>query len=107
MFDDVITDRSYFQKLEKTNDDVIFPVLASVLVLKFVGLDTKFETGLGLGKMLWSWSRTCRSPVQPCRILLDIYRYSVFKFPLFRPGFWFRCLQIFWFMLKNAKLQNN
>ena len=61
--------KNFFQKIEKTIDDVIFSV--SVLVSNFAGLGleakTEIETGLGRGKILRSrsWSRTSRSRLQP------------------------------------------
>ena len=68
--------KNFFQKIEKTNDDVIFSVTVSVLVSNFAGLGLKakieIETGLGLGLGLEknlrsrSWSRTSWSRLQPC-----------------------------------------
>ena len=69
--------KNFFQKIEKTIDDVIFSVSVSVLVSNFAGLgleakieiETGLGLGLGLGKILWSrsrsWSRTSRSRLQP------------------------------------------
>ena len=54
--------KNFFQKIEKTIDDVIFSV--SVLVSNFagLGLEAKIEIetglGLGLGKIVWSRSRS-------------------------------------------------
>ena len=66
----------FFQKIEKANDDVIFSV--SVSNLAGLGLEAKIEieTGLGLGLGLGnilrsrSWSRTSRSRLQPCLMLI-------------------------------------
>ena len=67
--------KNFFQKIEKTIDDVIFSVSVLVLVSNFAGLGLEakieIETGLGLGlgleKILRSrsWSRTSRSRLQP------------------------------------------
>ena len=60
-----MSSKNFFQKIEKTIDDVIFPVLVSNFAGH--GLEAKIEIetglGLGLGKILWSrsWSRTSRS----------------------------------------------
>ena len=61
--------KPFFQKIEKTIDDVIF--LVSVSNFAGFGLEAKIEieTGLALGKILRSrsrfWSRTSRSRLQP------------------------------------------
>ena len=56
-----MSSKNFFQKIENTNDDVIF----SVSVLNFAGLEAKIEieTGLGLGIILRS--RMSRSRLQP------------------------------------------
>ena len=67
-----MSSKTFFQKIEKAIDDVIFSV--SVLVSNFAGLGLEakieIETGLGLGKISRSrsrsWSRTSRSRLQPC-----------------------------------------
>ena len=59
--------KNFFQKIEKTIDDVIFSV--SVLVSNFAGLGLEakieIETGLGLRKNLRFRSRMSRSRLQP------------------------------------------
>ena len=49
-----MSSKNFFQKIEKTIDDVIFSVSVSVLVLSFasLGFEAKIEveTSLGLGK---------------------------------------------------------
>ena len=70
-----MSSKTFFQKIEKVIDDVIFSVSVSVVVSNFVGLGLEakieIETGLGLdidlGKILRSrsWSRTSRSRLQP------------------------------------------
>ena len=78
-----MSSKNYFQKIEKTIDDVIFSV--SVLVSNFAALEAKIETetdlGLGLGKILrsQSWSRTSRSRLQPWNLIICFCIISIFS----------------------------
>ena len=85
-----MSSKNFFQKIEKTIDDVIFPVSVS----NFAGLGLKakieIETGLGLGKILQSrsWSRTSRSRLQPWLELCEIIKilYSFLKKRPIKPA---------------------